>query len=53
MKRISNKNIIYIEGDNDINIEISKYIIVDINKNKINFLYVVSKGIILYMWGLL
>ena len=45
---INNKNIIYIKNDNNINIKINQYIIININKNKIDFLYIINKDIILY-----
>ena len=48
-KKINNKNIIYIERNNNINIKIDKNIKIDINKNKIDFFYIINKDIILYL----
>ena len=46
LKKIDNKNIIYIKRDNDINNKIDKDIEVDINGNEIDFLYIINKDII-------
>ena len=47
-KKVNNKNIVYIESNNNIDIEINKYVEVNINRDKINFFYIINKNIILY-----
>ena len=45
---INNKNIIYIESDNNISLKVNKDAKVNINKYKIDFAYIISESIILY-----
>ena len=47
-KKIDNKNIIHIKRDNNIDNKINKDIKIDINKNEVDFFYVINKDIILY-----
>ena len=52
-KGASNKNIVYIENNNNIRLRVYKYAKVYINKNETDFAYIVKKGIILYIRELL
>ena len=53
LKRVDDENIIYIKRNDNIDNEIDEDIEIDINKNEIDFLYIINEDIILYSKRLL